>query len=234
MTVTSKQTIEDLIADLENIQINLNHYWEDSDPQRFYDTMLSGKLDVLSLFCKKYGWNELAIQIDEMLPLERTAPESMERIHGYVIPEIRILMEASDLVEIVDPMEVYWDLVHPRIKSLCRQRFESGFFGDAVETAFKEVNSVVKQLFLASEGRELDGAGLMTSAFSPSNPVIKLSEMISDSDKSMQQGYMQIFAGSMTGIRNPKAHGNLNPEPTKALHLICLASLLLIQVDERV
>jgi len=45
---------------------------------------------------------------------------------------------------------------------------------------------------------------------------------------------MQIMAGSMTGIRNPKAHGNLNPDSTKALHLICLASLLMHRLDERI
>ncbi|MBI5281457.1 MAG: hypothetical protein HY858_07225 [Candidatus Solibacter usitatus] len=50
----------------------------------------------------------------------------------------------------------------------------------------------------------------------------------------LQQGYMQIMAGSMTGIRNPKAHGNLNPDSTKALHLICLASLLMNKLDERI
>jgi uncharacterized protein (TIGR02391 family) len=57
--------------------------------------------------------------------------------------------------------------------------------------------------------------------------------MQSQSDKDEQQGYMQIFAGAMTGIRNPKAHANLNPDQRKTLHLISLASLLMYRLDER-
>lgn len=45
---------------------------------------------------------------------------------------------------------------------------------------------------------------------------------------------MQIFAGEMTGIRNPKAHGNLHPDAVKALQLICLVSLLMTKFNERI
>ena len=83
------------------------------------------------------------------------------------------------------------------------------------------------------EGKELDGATLMESAFSPKNPIIRLTPLATASDCDEQRGYMQIMAGSMTGIRNPKAHGNLNPDRTKTLHLICLASLLMHRLDER-
>jgi len=43
---------------------------------------------------------------------------------------------------------------------------------------------------------------------------------------------MQIFAGSMTGIRNPKAHGNLNITRERGIHLLFLASLLFHKLDE--
>ncbi|MCY1545498.1 hypothetical protein D9M68_814440 [compost metagenome] len=74
----------------------------------------------------------------------------------------------------------------------------------------------------------------MTTALSPTNPIVRLSTLETETDRNIQQGYMQIFAGSMTGIRNPKAHGNLNPDSGKALHLIALASLLMHKIDERV
>jgi hypothetical protein len=35
-----------------------------------------------------------------------------------------------------------------------------------------------------------------------------------------------------TGIRNPRAHGNLSLDSTHTLHLICLASLIMHKVDE--
>lgn len=53
-----------------------------------------------------------------------------------------------------------------------------------------------------------------------------------DDDDAEPQGIIDIMAGSMTGIRNPKAHGNLNPDNSKALHLIALASLLMHKIDE--
>ncbi len=92
----------------------------------------------------------------------------------------------------------------------------------------------MKRLVREVSGRELDGAGLMTTALSPKNPIVRLSALADETDLNIQKGYMQIFAGAMTGIRNPKAHGNLNPDGTKALHLISLASLLMHKIDERV
>jgi uncharacterized protein (TIGR02391 family) len=85
-----------------------------------------------------------------------------------------------------------------------------------------------------ADGRELDGANLMNTAFSPNKPVIKLTPLGTETERSEQLGYMQIMAGAMTGLRNPSAHGNLNPDSTKTLHLICLASLLIRRLDERI
>ena len=136
----------------------------------------------------------------------------MQKVQGFILPEIRRHRQQTDIDAAPNPTDWFWPLVHPRIRTLARPRFDAGFFGDAVETSFKEVNDAVKMIFKDKAGRELDGAGLMPTAFSPTAPVIKLSPMVTDSDKNMQQGYMQIFAGAMTGIRNPKAHGNLNPD----------------------
>ena len=103
-----------------------------------------------------------------------------------------------------------------------------------MESSFKELNDAVKRIVRDADGRELDGASLMNTAFSPNNPVVRLTPLATLTDRDEQQGYMLIMAGSMTGIRNPKAHGNLNPDSAKALHLICLASLLMHRLDERI
>jgi hypothetical protein len=57
--------------------------------------------------------------------------------------------------------------------------------------------------------------------------------MVTESDRSIQQGYMQMMAGAMTGIRNPKAHANVNPDSRMSLHMICLASLFMLAIDGR-
>jgi uncharacterized protein (TIGR02391 family) len=223
-----------LITELEEFKIDVTTYFSDAEPQAFFDTVLTGKLTALAHFCKILGWSELSQHLNSSVPVRCTAVETMELVHGFVLPEIKRLVAKTEIDSVPSPIDWFWQFVHPRIKALARPRFEAGFFGDAVETVFKETNDAVKLIVRDQTGKELDGHGLMTTAFSPSNPIIRLNSLVTDSDRSMQQGYMEIFAGAMTGIRNPKAHGNLNPEPRRALHLIALASLLLYQIDERV
>ena len=231
--MTRRDSLDLLLSELEEFEINLGQYWEDLEPQAGYDSVLSGKLDALGHWCQALGWSDLAQSILEPLPLRGSSPEMLTRLQSYLIPEIRHKLKDRDIDGDHSPDDFFWELLHPRIRSLAKPRFESGFLGDAVETAFKEVNDTVKRIYLESECKELDGAGLMTTAFSPNNPVIRLSALESESDRNKQQGYMQIFAGAMTGIRNPKAHGNIESSRARTLHLLALASLLMHQIDER-
>lgn len=140
--------------------------------------------------------------------------------------------ESATAMPLTNDAHALWDLIHPEIAKVARTRFESKHFADAIEAALKEVNSAVKAKVRGASGRELDGAGLMTTAFSVQNPIIELDDISTLSGKDIQQGYMQIFAGAMTGIRNPKAHGNINIGETRAIHLLFLASLLMYKLDE--
>jgi uncharacterized protein (TIGR02391 family) len=226
--------IRSIVDDLESFEIDNNAYYDDPEPRGFYDDHLNGKLRGLLAFCKTLGWTELAAHLQEMTPIQGDAITALETIQGYVIPEVRRLVTVADVDAKAEPTLWFWEFVHPRIAALARPRYEAGFFGDAVECSYKEVNDSMKRLVRELSGKELDGAGLMTTALSPTNPIVRLSTLETETDKNIQQGYMQIFAGSMTGIRNPKAHGNLNPDSGKALHLIALASLLMHKIDERV
>lgn len=234
MEHTRSEAVVAVLDDLDNFKFTLNTYYDDAEPQGVIDSLLTGKINSLLAFCQLLGWSELTGQLKDLIPLRGTAVESLEVIQSFVIPEARRLIATTDIEGSPSPTQWFWQLVHPRVCALARPRFEAGFFGDAVETSFKEVNDAVKRLVREADGRELDGAGLMTTAFSPQNPIIRLTKLETESDRSEQQGYMQIMAGAMTGIRNPKAHANLNPDSTKALHLICLASLLMHKFDERI
>jgi len=79
---------------------------------------------------------------------------------------------------------------------------------------------------------ELDGFKLMMKAFNPDSPIIKLTHLSTQSEKDIQQGYMHIFAGSMMGIRNPKAHANFAIDANRGRHFLYLASLLMKVVKE--
>lgn len=130
--------------------------------------------------------------------------------------------------------EAFWEYVHPKIKVLVFEKFIGKHYADCVETAFKEINSRLKEIYKKQKGEEKDGASLMTSIFSEKNPVLCFEDISTQSGKDVQTGYMQIFAGAMQGIRNPKAHENLYIQKEAAIKRLVLASLLMDKVDEAV
>ena len=127
-----------------------------------------------------------------------------------------------------------WSLIHPQITEVSKKRMCDGYFADAVEAACKVINSRVREIVLDQTSEELDGAGLMHKAFSPSNPIIRLANIGNKSGHDTQQGYMEIFAGVMTGIRNPKAHDNETITKEDALPQLIMLSLLMFKIDGRI
>ncbi len=127
-----------------------------------------------------------------------------------------------------------WPYIHPRIERVSKEKFNHGFFADAVESAFKEVNHRVKQIYKKQRGEEKDGQDLMRKTFSLTNPLLIFEPLDNESAKNVQEGYMQIFAGAIQGIRNPKAHENLKITQDRAIKHLILASLLMDKIDEAV
>jgi len=129
-------------------------------------------------------------------------------------------------------MAAFWNLLHPEIVKVAKTRFETSHLADAVEASLKEVNDRVKKLYKDAAGEELDGADLMYKTFSVKQPILVLGDLDTATGRDMQQGYMQIFAGTMIGIRNPKAHANITIDARRAIHFLFLASLLMFKIDE--
>jgi len=127
----------------------------------------------------------------------------------------------------------FWDYFHPKIIEISKSRYESGHYADAVEAVFKEINNLIKEVVKKKTGQEYDGADLMNKAFSLTSPIIILDDLDTETGKNIQKGYMQMFAGAMIGIRNPKAHHNLKIDYKRAIHFLFFASLLLFKLDER-
>jgi len=114
-------------------------------------------------------------------------------------------------------------VTEPDLRAVVRQVFLNGHYGLAVEEGFKYLNNLVKR----RSGLEADGSSLMGSAFSMHSPVLKLNDLRTQSKKDQQLGYMQILQGSMTGIRNPRAHEHKYlDEPRNAIELLALCNHL--------
>jgi len=126
----------------------------------------------------------------------------------------------------------FWSLLHPRIVYLAQTRFENQLYADSVSVCLREINSIVKDHVRKAISQELDGATLMTKAFSAANPIICFGDLSTENGRNIQLGYMKIFEGAMIGIRNPKAHANLYPDGNKTIHLLFLASFMMNKLQE--
>ncbi len=171
--------------------------------------------------------------------LGKTEMDKIRMIGGRVTDKVYFLEDViKQLPEYQQSTKVkpndFWDMIHPSIVGVAKSRFETGHYADSVETAFKYINENVKAKVKKKIGKELDGASLMNTAFSPNAPVITLDDLSTESGKNIQQGFMQIFAGAMIGIRNPKAHGVTTIDKERAIHFLFLASLLMHQLDEAI
>lgn len=104
--------------------------------------------------------------------------------------------------------------------------FGDGHHARAVEEACKFLNKLIQK----RTGSGSDGADLMRSVFSPNKPLLMINEGESSSEKNEQKGYMDIFAGVMTGLRNPRAHDHeWEDTEERALQLLNMINHLVLR-----
>jgi uncharacterized protein (TIGR02391 family) len=116
--------------------------------------------------------------------------------------------------------------LHPIIQQAAGSLFATSHYRQAILDAYIALDNAVR------EKSQLTGTGtrLMEVAFSPGNPVLKISD-----SQDEQQGFMALFRGAMLAIRNPKAHSlNGTHDEQRALEWLSFASVLLRNLDEAV
>jgi uncharacterized protein (TIGR02391 family) len=102
------------------------------------------------------------------------------------------------------------------LRAATRSRFVSTHYADAVEAGVKALNECVR----ARTGRSEDGDPLMTLAFSPNAPLLRVNAGRSKSDESEQRGHMHLCQGVVGAWRNPRAHSLVDDEPARALMML--------------
>lgn len=113
------------------------------------------------------------------------------------------------------------------LRAKTEKLFLDGHHARAVEEAYKPLDNLVKKHAGLSK-KELTGAKLMQTVFTVGNPILRLNAGVSTSEKDEQLGYMMIFAGCMTGIRNPRAHeSDWEDTEQRALQLLTFANHLI-------
>lgn len=223
----------------------------DSHERDSYEAMLQARNELSNNLDERIPrWVYLARQLvvdvfgsthpnsQKCLKLEQTMERS-RRFHKSTFRNVRALMLSVDMNSLEEdnlrarPAGDFWALAHSRVAEISRSRFESGQYADAVEAAMKDVNVRVKGIVAHRMERELDGVKLMQRAFSPNDPWIVIGDLSTQSGIDMQRGYMDLFSGSMSAIRNPKTHDNIAIDQETAIHMLFLASLLMFKLDER-
>lgn len=123
---------------------------------------------------------------------------------------------------------VYDEVITNRsLRRKTEKLFKDGHHARAVEEAFKLLDNLVKKK-AELQNTDLTGAQLMQRVFSPNKPKLRLNGGVTSSEQNEQSGYMQIFAGCMIGIRNPRAHdSNWEDTEERALQLLILANHLI-------
>jgi uncharacterized protein (TIGR02391 family) len=117
--------------------------------------------------------------------------------------------------------------LHPEIDRAASELYRDGHYANAVEASVKALNLLVR----LRSGLDIDGTPLMEKAFSPNNPILKFNDLSDQSDRDEQKGFMMMFSGAVSGLRNPRAHGFIHDDPERALEFIAFVSLLAKLLD---
>jgi uncharacterized protein (TIGR02391 family) len=176
----------------------------DDDSQRYYLIMLNQCETALQSIIQKYEM----VGLEGEPAIAAEPPSRTAEVPNYLFDKMQF---------------------HPKVVEASRELFKDGHYRDAIYRAFVEVVNFVKR----KAKSQLDGKKLMSTVFSPDNPIIRLNPLETQTDKDEQEGFMYLFMGAVQGIRNPKAHENIiQNNPYIALQLIGFASLLMKKAEE--
>lgn len=158
----------------------------------------------------------------------------MGQVDALILGELIALMRFLHNVKVEETD--FWTLIHPQIKRVSKALFDGGHYANAAEDAFIEINDRVKKIYAIIKPNTPipDGDSAMTTVFSPNNPLIVFDDINTDTGKNVQKGYMQMFAGAISALRNPKAHANIKIDEDEARRRLIYASMLMYKLDEGV
>jgi len=161
--------------------------------------------------------HEVHSAINENLP---RAISTLETIKSYFTETL----EDAGVIGTLKPIKAYEGLeLHPAIAKAASGLYKDGHYASAVEDAVKALNALVR---LNSGVDDKDGTQLMETVFSAKNPVLSINGLSDQSDIDEQRGFMNMFSGAVSGLRNPRAHKIIKDDPEMALEFIAFVSLL--------
>ena len=150
-------------------------------------------------------------------------------VFGRILGHISYLYQKQS-----QPLSDIWDYIHPKIQKVSKGQYLAGFYADAAENAFKEINARTKHIYAKARPNTPipDGASAMTKVYSSDNPIVEFCDRQTESGKNTQLGFMKMAEGAMLALRNPKAHENLGISQDDAMRQLMFASMIMYKIDE--
>ena len=149
------------------------------------------------------------------------------RSDSQVLPDEHIPLSSGETLYWLEKFDAL--VTDIGLRRACRRLFAHGFYSDAVRMATIYVDNMVRD---KSGCVDKYGAKLMWHVFDHDKPILKLNKFETLSEKNEQKGYRQIYAGVMTGIRNPLSHEHdLAYKADVALERLVMANHLMRMLD---
>lgn len=127
-----------------------------------------------------------------------------------------------------------WHDIHPRVQSVSLPLYSDGHFGVAAEKAIKEVEQVLREIFVKVKPttKEPKDASDIVGALLSENGAYPITACLTPSEKSFSRGAKLLFDGFLASYRNPTAHGNRGLSKRESLEQIVFSSQLLFILDK--
>lgn len=133
-------------------------------------------------------------------------------------------------IEIQKILEAF--ILHPKMMPDCKDMFIQGHLNESVRKALERLEKTVQELSSLSDKQ---GPDLMATAFSETDPKIKLNALSNPQERNEQIGFKFLTMGLMHWWRNNLSHGDEAQIPHhEALGRLILISNLFHRLDNRV
>lgn len=119
--------------------------------------------------------------------------------------------------------------IHDCLPKMVKILFDDGHYSHATFEAFKYIDKEVSRI----SSKDDTGYKLMMAVFNEQHPIIKLNNLSTISEIDEQIGFKFLFAGGMSGIRNPRGHEyNIKDDVDTCLGHLSFGSMLLRKLEE--
>jgi uncharacterized protein (TIGR02391 family) len=121
--------------------------------------------------------------------------------------------------------------LQPRLDARLWKAIQGAYEAHNYTTAILDSIQFLFQLIRDKSGLESDGVALVGAAFGGVDPKLKTTKLQTESDKSIQQGTLQLLSGIYQGIRNPRSHGKHSDSSDDADAIILFVNYLIKIID---